>query len=130
MADSKVDLLVRVTGQDAVTPMLGKIGGSLRGLGSAIGSLGILPVMGVAAAAAAVTAFAGETIQAASAAAESTNKMQVVFGAASDEIASFAKGAARNLGMSSQAATEFAGTFGNMFTAMGLDVQTAADMSM
>ena len=69
------------------------------------------------------------SVDAASDMAESASKMEVVFGPATDSIAAFTQDAARNLGMSKQAATEAAGTFGNLFTAMGMGQQPAADMS-
>ena len=69
------------------------------------------------------------SVDAASDMAESASKMEVVFGPATDSIAAFTQDAAQNLGMSKQAATEAAGTFGNLFTAMGMGQQPAADMS-
>ncbi len=61
--------------------------------------------------------------------AESTNKMQVVFGKASASVEKFGASAAKNLGMSKQAAYEAAGTFGNLFVATGMAEGAAADMS-
>ena len=60
---------------------------------------------------------------------ESINKVNVVFGESAGEIQSWAKTAATSLGMSSQQALEAAGTYGNLFRAMGLGLDLAADMS-
>ena len=69
------------------------------------------------------------SVDAASDMAESASKMEVVFGPVASEIDAFAKDAARNLGMSRQAATEAAGTFGNLFSAIGLGKPEMASMS-
>ena len=60
---------------------------------------------------------------------ESLSKVQVVFGDSSKAIEDFAKSASTNLGMTRGAALEAAGTFGNLFVAMGLGAPAAADMS-
>lgn len=74
-------------------------------------------------------AAGGAAVKFASDASESLNKVNVVFGDAAGQVEQFAKGAAANLGMSSQAAMEAAGTFGNLFTALGLGQAPAAQMS-
>lgn len=68
-------------------------------------------------------------VTAASSMNESASKSRVVFGAAADEMAAFAKDSASSMGLSTQAATEMAGTFGNLFTAMGISRGGAAEMS-
>jgi hypothetical protein len=60
---------------------------------------------------------------------ETMNKVDVVFGDAADEVKAFGQDAAQSLGMSRQGALEAAGTFGNLFTSMGLGQDTAAGMS-
>lgn len=60
---------------------------------------------------------------------ESMNKVKVVFGDSAEAVVDFSSTAAVNLGMSQQAALEAAGTFGNLFTSMGMGVEPAADMS-
>jgi hypothetical protein len=60
---------------------------------------------------------------------ESLNKVKVVFGPAAQEVINFSQTAATQLGMSSQAALDAAGTFGNLFTAMGMAQGPAAEMS-
>jgi hypothetical protein len=69
------------------------------------------------------------SIDAASDFEESLNKVRVVFGDASDSIVEFSETAAENLGISEQQALSAAGTFGNIFVAMGLGVEPAAEMS-
>lgn len=60
---------------------------------------------------------------------EALNKVNVVFGESAGEITTFASTAATQLGMSETAALSAAGTFGNLFTAMGMGQETSADMS-
>lgn len=60
---------------------------------------------------------------------ESMNKVSVVFGTSAQQVTSFARTASSTLGMSEQAALEATGTFGNLFTTIGLGVDDAADMS-
>jgi len=60
---------------------------------------------------------------------ESQNKVEVVFGASAAAIKQFAESSDTSLGLSKQAALEAAGTFGNLFTAMGFGQRTSADMS-
>ena len=76
-----------------------------------------------------LAALGGKAIQAASDTSEALNKMQVVFGRASGGVQAFAQNSAKALGMSKAAAYEATGTFGNLFTSMGLGVKPAADMS-
>ena len=102
---------------------LGRMTSALGGLGAVMGGLGL----GVGAAQ--ILRFGQATVMAASAAEESQNKMKVVFGSSSAAITSFAKNAARDLGMSKTQAIEAAGTFGNLFTSMGLGRPAAASMS-
>ena len=68
-------------------------------------------------------------VNAASDLSESLNKVNVVFGQSSKIITDFSQNAARDLGMSTQAAYEATSTFGNLFTAMGIGQQPAADLS-
>lgn len=61
---------------------------------------------------------------------ESLNKVNVVFGTSGQVIDQWSKDAATSLGMSAQQALEAAGTYGNLFTALGMGKGDAADMSM
>lgn len=60
---------------------------------------------------------------------ESLSKVKVVFGQSAKDIEAWSKSAATSLGMSRQQALEAAGTFGNLFRAMGIATPAAADMS-
>lgn len=60
---------------------------------------------------------------------EARNKSSVVFGEWSDDLEQWAADADQALGLSERAAFEAAGTFGNLFTSMGLGRGAAADMS-
>src|SRR5688572_29460057 len=57
-------------------------------------------------------------------------KVQQVFGASSAEVEAFAETTTEAYGISERAALQAAGTFGNLFTALGLNQEAAADMSV
>jgi hypothetical protein len=77
----------------------------------------------------AVTLGIYKVVNAASDLAESTSKATVVFEDQADEIIAWSKTSADAFGLSQQAALETAGTFGNLFTAMGIGGEASADMS-
>lgn len=60
---------------------------------------------------------------------EATTKAQQVFVTAFDRVNAFASTAAKSIGASKQEALDAAATFGNLFRAMGIGVDTSADMS-
>lgn len=95
-------------------------------LAGSFGSFGGLGPIGVGLGLAAISVSA---TKAASDSEEALNKMKVVFSASSSSITSFSQNAARDLGMSKTQAIEAAGTFGNLFTSMGLGQPAAASMS-
>jgi len=74
--------------------------------------------------------FLSDAVTAASNLAESTNKAQVVFGAATEKVAAFASTSATAFGISKRAAYEATGTFGNLLLSAGLAKGAAADMSV
>lgn len=96
------------------------LGTSLLAFGSALG--GAVALRGF-------VNFAGDAIEAASDLEESTSKAQVVFGSFFSDIEDFAATAPQALGLANAEAIEFAGTFGNLFTALGLTQQAAADLA-
>lgn len=61
--------------------------------------------------------------------AESMSKIKVVFGEQSKEVIKWSEKAAESMGLSSQAALEYAGTFGNLFQAFGVTKVKAQEMS-
>lgn len=71
----------------------------------------------------------GGMISGASDLAESVSKVNVVFGESSAEIRDWAGGASTALGLAEQAALASAGSFGNLFTAMGLTQGQASELS-
>lgn len=76
-----------------------------------------------------LAAIGALSINAASDMNESMNKVSVVFDDAGQSVIDFTSTAADQLGMSQQAALEAAGTFGNLFTSMGMATGPAAEMS-
>ena len=77
-----------------------------------------------------VVAGFGLATKAASDLEEAANKNAVVFGKQASRIQAFADTAASALGQSKQQALEATGTFGNLFTSMGMGKKPAADMSI
>lgn len=71
-----------------------------------------------------------QVIDAASDLNESISKVNVVFGDSAHIVQDFAQTAATSMGISRQEALESAGTFGNLFTTMGLGHDTSAQMSV
>jgi hypothetical protein len=71
----------------------------------------------------------GAAIEDASNLEESLSKTNVVFGDLTGEIQEFASTAPQALGLSSAAALEATSTFGNLFVALGLTQEAAADMA-
>lgn len=91
--------------------------------------LKVAAAVGAAFAAVKAKDFIGDAIGAASDLEESTSKVQQVFGDQAGAIQDFASDAATSLGQSRQQALEAAGTFGNLFTSLGLTQDAAAGMS-
>lgn len=93
------------------------------------GGLGLGALIGGGIGGAAVITFGKAVFEASSNLNEATSKVGVVFGENAGQIVTFADGAAKALGLSKTQALEAAGTFGNLFRAMGIGTDTAADMS-
>ena len=98
-------------------------------LGGVLGGIGKFAIAGVAVGGAALVGLGTTATLAAADVAESQNKVNVVFGDSAGEIEDFADRAAVALGQSKGQALAAAGTFGNLFTTMGLGQEDAADMS-
>lgn len=75
-------------------------------------------------------AVIGDSIQASSNLQESINKAGVVFGQSANDVVVWARTLDNSFGQSQQQALEAAGGFGNLFTAMGLARDEAANMSI
>lgn len=94
------------------------------GLGAGLGAFGL-----VTNALGGVVSGMGDAIAAASDLAESQGKVEVVFGRSAGAIERWSDTAATEMGLSKQAALEAAGTFGNLFDAIGLAEDATLDMS-
>lgn len=117
---------------------LGDAEGKAKGAGSNIAAGlsnigGAVVLGGIAAAGAGVTALTGflvSSIGPASDLNETLSKVGIVFGKNADEVIAFGQGAATALGMTENEALTAAGTYGNLFRAMGMTEDTGADMSI
>lgn len=76
-----------------------------------------------------LVAFGNASIDAAADHVESASKSQAVFGEWADDIEAWSRTASESLRMGRTEALEAAGTFGNLFTAMGTSREAAAEMS-
>lgn len=72
--------------------------------------------------------YIAQAVNEATALGEETSKSGVIFGQAAAQIGQFAAGASA-IGLSRSAALQATGSFGNLFTAMGIGQQQAADYS-
>ena len=95
-------------------------GESLRSVGTKLTAGVTLPLVGAGAAA----------IKWASDADEAANKVDVVFGDSAAAVKDWAASTSGSLLLSTADANEAAGTFGNLFTSMGMGQGDAADLSM
>jgi hypothetical protein len=101
------------------------------GMGNFTASLKkVAGALGATFAAAKVVDFAKDSVMAASNMAESMSKVQVVFGDTAGDVIAFSKTSADSMGMSSQAALEAAGTYGNLFQALGVNKTASQEMSV
>lgn len=106
-----------------------KIGGGLKKVGGGFSKMGKAAAVGFAAAGAAAIPFGIKAVQLASDVNESLSKVNTIFGKSGKEIDKWASGAATSLGLSRGAALDAAGSFGNMFTQLGIGAPKAAEMS-
>lgn len=70
-----------------------------------------------------------KAVEAASDLNESMSKVDVVFGKSADQVQKWSQSSAKGFGQSRQQALEAVGTYGNLFTAMGLGTDKSAAMS-
>lgn len=108
---------------------LDKTGGALKRVGGGFASMGKAAAIGIGAAAAVAIPFGIKAVQMASDVEESLSKVNTVFGKSGSEIDKWAKGAATSIGLSRGEALDAAGSFGNMFTQLGIGAPKAAAMS-
>jgi hypothetical protein len=108
-----------LSGSERMTKGLSAIGGA-----TVLGSLA-LAAAGIAAVGGAIIS----SIPLASDLSETVSKVGIVFGDSAQQVLDFGSNAATALGMSTSEALAAAGTYGNLFRAMGITEQTSADMS-
>lgn len=113
---------------DRLAKQGGLMGSVMQGVGQSFGQM-LNPVGLVKDAIGAVADFMGDSIGAASDYTEALSKVNVVFGDQATAITSWASTAAEQMGLSETAALSAAGTFGNLFDALGLAKGEAVAMS-
>lgn len=106
---------------------VGQVHGSIHGLGAPLKKLGGL--FAATFAVGKIKDFAFSAVGAASDLEESTSKVGVVFENLSEQVLRWAENAATAFGMSKQQALEAAGTYGNLFRAMGITNDESEEMS-
>ena len=104
----------------------GKSGQAMGGRFAAGANVAKLAIAGMVAG---LGVLAVKGVMAASDLSEAQNKVSVVFGESADAIEAFAANAAQSMGLARTEALSAAGTFGNLFVAMGIGQETAVDMS-
>lgn len=115
----KIRTVVDTKGADEAEASLNKVGGAMQKVG--IGMTAGLTVP--------LVAFGATAVNAASDLNESISKVNVVFDESADVVQNWAKTSATSLGISRQGALEAAGTFGNLFSAMGVIPAESAKLS-
>ena len=123
-------VVVKITGDArGLKNALDESEGRLSHFGGKVGGFAKTVGLGLAAGTAAAGVFGWKAVGAASDVNEAFSKMDTIFGASSGTIDKWSKGAAENIGLSRGAALDAAGTFGNMFTQLGIGAGKAAEMS-
>lgn len=106
-----------------------RAGDSANGFGSALGKAAKTAALASVALGGLAAVGIKKSLDAYSNLNEQINKNKVVFRSNGDEVVKWSKGLAQNFGLSSRAALESAGTFGNMLVPMGFAREKAAKMS-
>jgi hypothetical protein len=109
-------------GDDTARHFGGKFNAGLRNVGKAA-------AIGLAGAITGAAVIGKQAVDAASNLEEAQNRVNVVFGDGADAISAWAKTASRSIGQSESDALAAAGSFGNLFTQLGIGGEAAADMS-
>jgi len=105
----------------------GRTSAKLQSAGAAIAGAGAKLTAGVTAP---LVAMGLKAVDAASDLEESISKTNVVFGDNAAAVQAWSQTTAQAMGQSRQQALEAAGTYGNLFTSMGLSQEASAAMSM
>lgn len=123
------ELSILLTAKDQASGTFQTVEKNAGGMGSAIGGIAKTVATVGAIGAVALGGLAVKSVMAASDMAEAQNKVNVVFGEGAEAINAFASTAARSVGLSRTEALNATGTFGNMFTQLGIGEAASADMS-
>lgn len=143
MADALELLLLLKAKDDGASPEIdrvrGKLGDAKKGaddagksgeaMGQRFNAGATVAKVAIAGLVAGLGALAVKGVMAASDLSEAQNKVNVVFGESAAAIEAFSQSAAQSLGLSRSEALSAAGTFGNLFVAMGIGQEKSADMS-
>lgn len=128
MASGTRELTLKLVAQtEGMQKELQGAGGTMKKIGK-----GML-AMGAAGAAAfsvdKIVDFGKETLTLASDVAESTSKVQTVYGKSSDAVIQFAKDSNKSMGLADKDAMEYMGTLGAMYTGLGSNQEQSALLS-
>lgn len=104
---------------DSFSSKMQQAGSKMAGFGVGLTAGVTAPIVGMAL----------KSVDAASDLNESMSKVDVVFGDSAASVQKWAEGSAKAFGQSKQQTLEAVGTYGNLFTAMGIGVDKSADMS-
>ena len=107
----------------------GQAGSDAETMGSRISSAARTGAIALAGIAAAGIAFLAPAVSSASDLNETISKSNTIFGDNAAEIESWGDRAAESIGQSKQQALDAAGTFGNLFSQLGIGSEKTADMS-
>lgn len=118
-----------IKARDEAGPVLKSAGDKLRSFGKSAMSMGSDISNGLRPLTDALRDIGSEAVELASSTEESLNKVRVVFEESSGVIEAWAQNSATAMGISRQKTLEAAGTFGNLFNAMGLSRSESANLS-
>lgn len=131
LPDLSAKLRLDTTGFDrslkGVRSGLDGLSGGLRSAGANMAKFGSALTLGVTAP---LAIMGKKAFDAAADLNESLSKVQTIFGNSSRTIEKWAKTTASSFGISERAALDAAGTFGNMFTQLGISSRIAGEMSV
>jgi len=128
MAGERTLVLKLVSDVDKATKGIEQVDSKLSTLGKAVGAFAALAV--VKEVAGQVIDFGKTAVEAASSIEESTARLDTVLGKASSKVLAFGETSADAYGLSKQAALDYGGQLGTLFTALGQSKTQAADSSV
>ena len=128
MAGERTLILKLVSDVDKATKGIDSVDRKLGTLGKAVGAFAAVSV--ISDVAGQVLDFGKTAVAAASSIEESTARLDTVLGGASSKVLDFAQTSADAYGLSKQAALDYGGQLGTLFTALGQTKTQAADSSV